>query len=174
MAQVYISIGSNVDPELNIIAALGFLKSKGHINGVSTFYETAPVGSPDAPPFYNGVIGLETCFRPRELKFEVLRKIEEGLGRVRSEDKCAPRPIDLDILIHGDTVIDEPDLIIPDPEIPKRAFVAIPLLELDPGIVLPGGDRRLADVARDMDAGSMMPLVEFTQMLRQELGCEPS
>lgn len=170
MAQVYISIGSNVDPELNIVAALGFLKSNGRIIGVSTFYQTAALESPDSPPFYNGVIGLETCFGPRELKFDVLRKIEDALGRVRSEDKCAPRPIDLDILIYGQSVIDESDLVIPDPQIAERAFLAIPLLELDSDMILPGGQRRLADVVGDLDGESMTPLAEFTRMLRRELG----
>lgn len=174
MPRVYIGVGSNVDPELNIPAALGFLKSKGRITGVSTFYRTSPVGPDGAPPFYNGVICLDTCFQPRELKFEVLRSIEDALGRVRCGDKCAPRPIDLDIALYGESTINEPDLIVPDPEIVARAFLAVPLLELDPDIVLPGTNARLADVVQSLDVGSMTTLDEFTQILRREIGCGPN
>lgn len=177
MPRVYIGVGSNIDPELNIPAALGLLKSKGRIAGVSTFYRTQAIASSNASgsllprsigaEFYNGVIRFETCYEARELKFEVLRGIEQALGRVRSDDKCAPRPIDLDIVVYGDEVIDEPDMVIPDPEIPARAFLAVPLLELEPEIVLPGMSARLADVCV-FDASAMTALDEFTDMLRRE------
>lgn len=172
MPRVYIGVGSNVDPEINIPAALGFLKSKGRIVGVSTFYRTTPIGAEGSPPFHNGVIGIETCFGARELKFEVLRKIEESLGRVRCEDKCAPRPIDLDILTYGSMVVDEPDFRVPDPEIEDRAFLAVPLLELEPDITLAGKSHRLSEDVGAEEMESMSPLTEFTDMLRRELGCE--
>lgn len=172
MPRFYIGIGSNINPELNIPAALGLLKSNGRITGVSTFYRTAPIGSPDAPPFYNGVIRFETCYEPRELK-SILRETETALGRVRNNDKCAPRQIDLDIILCGDLAINKPDLVLPDPEITLRAFLAWPLLELEPEMILPGTNARLADAVQSLDMSSMAALDEFTQMLRREIDNEP-
>lgn len=173
MALVYIAIGSNIDPELNIPAALGFLKSNGRITAISTIYCTQPVGSPDSPPFYNGVVAFETCWEPRELKCEVLRKIEEALGRVRTQDKNAARTIDLDIAIYGDRVIDEPDITIPSPDLRIRAFVAVPLLELDPDLVIPGTAVKLRDVVKSLPQAQLVPLEELTNTLRREIEHEP-
>ena len=166
---VYIGIGSNVDPERNIIAALRLLKERVRVIAVSSFYLTEPLGSPGAPRFYNGAIKIETDTNPRELKFGVLRHIEKTLGRTRTEDRYAPRTIDLDILLYGDLVAREPDLMIPDPDIPVRPFLAVPLLELQTDLVLPDSGRRLKDVVDLLPAGSLKPLTEFTRNLREEL-----
>lgn len=163
MPRVYISIGSNIDPEHNIPSALKMLGEAVRIVAISTFYKTQPVGSLDSPEFYNGVVAVDTDLSPRELKFEVLRRTEEALGRVRCEDKFAPRTIDLDILIYGEVAINEPDLVIPDPDIAARPFLAVPLMELDPG---------LAEWPVEID-DSMVTLDEFTQKLRLELDNEP-
>lgn len=173
MPTVYIGVGSNIDPEINIPAALLLLGEQVRIVSISTFYQTEPVGVSDSPPFYNGIVGVVTDIPPRELKFEILRNIEEVLGRIRGADKYAPRTIDLDIIVYGNAIINEPGLVIPDPDIVNRAFIAVPLLELEPDLVLPDYEVKLADVVESMPADSMVPLIDFTRRLRLEIMNEP-
>lgn len=161
MTTAYIGIGSNIEPEKNIESALRMLAEKVRVIGVSTFYRTEALNRPGSPPFINGAASIETDLDPRELKFGLLRAIEEALGRVRTEDKYAPRTIDLDVMIYGDLALDEPDIVIPDPDIRTRPFVAIPLLELAPDLVLPDTGIRLADLVEAMPTGSMVPLPGF-------------
>lgn len=169
MARAYIGIGSNVDPEKNIRLALRALNAKAAITGISTFYVTPPVGGCENPPFYNGAAGIQTALAPREVKFEVLRKIEDELGRVRTGDRYAPRTIDLDLVLYDNVVMREPGLVLPDPDVVTRVFVAAPLLELDPELVLPGG-LKLAEIARSLPADTMTPLPDFTAALKAEFG----
>lgn len=162
MSKAYIGIGSNIDPERNITSAIQMLRTRVRVTGLSRFYLTEALGRPDSPPFVNGVIEIDTDLGPRELKFDVLRRIEESLGRVRSSDKYAPRTLDLDIIVYGDGVVDEP-------EIAQRAFVAVPLYELAPDLVLPNSGCALADVVGSLDADSMKDLAEFTRAMREEI-----
>lgn len=165
--EVFIAVGANIDPEQSITRALGQLAARVRVTGVSTFYRTAPLARPGQPPFLNGVWRIETSIPPRPLKFDHLRAIEQCLGRIRTEDRYAPRTIDLDILLHGDTVIDEPDLKLPDPDIYTRPFVQRPLLELHPDLVLPDTGRALADVTAAAAMADLQPMKDFTQRLRQ-------
>ena len=169
MSLAYIGVGSNVDPEQNIAAALRLLKKAVRPTAVSTFYATAALRSPGDPPFWNGVFQVETLFAPRVLKFDVLRPIEAHLGRRRPADPYAPRTIDLDLLLHENTVLNEPDLQLPSADIAQRPFVAIPLLELAPALVLPGSGRKLAELAAAMPREGLEPLPEFTAKLRREV-----
>ncbi|MFH1438611.1 MAG: 2-amino-4-hydroxy-6-hydroxymethyldihydropteridine diphosphokinase [Pseudomonadota bacterium] len=166
MTGAFVAIGSNIDPERNIPAALALLRREVELKAISTFYRTEPAGAPGTPGFFNGVVKIETGSEPRDLKLFVLRGIEKIMGRVRSADKYAPRTIDLDLLLYGARVISEEGLVIPDPDICTRAFVAAPLLELEPGLVLPDSGRRLEDVVKSLPAGSMVPLGRFTRTLR--------
>jgi 2-amino-4-hydroxy-6-hydroxymethyldihydropteridine diphosphokinase len=105
---------------------------------VSSLRETEPVGYADQPPFMNGVIGLETELSPRKL-LERLLEIERRLGRVRGEGpRFGPRTIDLDLLLYGDEIVDEPGLIVPHPRLHERRFALEPLAELDPYLEVPG------------------------------------
>ena len=81
------------------------LKTHVTITAISNFYKTSPVGGRNQPDFINGVVKIQTDRSPRQLKFDILRKIEEKLGRVRSEDKYAPRTIDLDMILYGEDSI---------------------------------------------------------------------
>jgi 2-amino-4-hydroxy-6-hydroxymethyldihydropteridine diphosphokinase len=135
----YIGLGANLgDREANLRAALERLAELGPLR-VSSFRETDPVGVIDQPRFVNAVAELETDLSARDL-LERLLEIERQLGRVRSrEERWGPRTIDLDLLLYGDEVIDEPGLTVPHPRLAERRFVLEPLHELDPGLVLPDG-----------------------------------
>jgi 2-amino-4-hydroxy-6-hydroxymethyldihydropteridine diphosphokinase len=114
--------------------------------GLSEVYENPAVGDRPQPDFLNAVVALEVDLDPRALQAE-LRRIEAGLGRARTADKYAPRTIDLDLLLYGDQVIQEGRLRVPDPELPRRAHLAIPLAELAPDQVHPELGESFATIA---------------------------
>ena len=165
-AQAYIGVGSNIDPEDNIPRALDLLICAVRVTGISTFYRTPALGGEDQPPFYNGVIAAETDLPPRTVKFEVLRNIEEQLGRRRCANRHAPRMIDLDLILYDDFSVEEADLTLPDPEIARRAFLAVPLCELAPELKLPD-DRPVCVIAAELTAQPLEALPEFTETLRK-------
>jgi 2-amino-4-hydroxy-6-hydroxymethyldihydropteridine diphosphokinase len=167
LEDAYIAVGSNIEPQNNILNALTALKTCVIIEAVSIFYKTSPVGRTNQPCFLNGVVKIRTERSPRQLKFEVLRKIEEKLGRVRSEDKFAPRTIDLDMLLYGEKVVDEPGLCLPDPSIRSYPFVAVPLLELAPELILPDTKTPLADEPVTKLKTDLRLEPEFTERLRR-------
>jgi 2-amino-4-hydroxy-6-hydroxymethyldihydropteridine diphosphokinase len=108
---------------------------------VSSFRETDPVGVTDQPKFVNAVAELSTQLAPRDL-LDALLAIERELGRDRSrEQRWGPRTLDLDLLLYGAEMIDEPGLTVPHPRLADRRFVLEPLHELVPGLVLPDGTR---------------------------------
>jgi 2-amino-4-hydroxy-6-hydroxymethyldihydropteridine diphosphokinase len=135
----YIGLGANLgDREGNLREALERLAELGPLR-VSSFRETDPVGVTDQPRFVNAVAELETDLSARDLLARLL-EVERELGRDRSgEERWGPRTIDLDLLLYGDEVIDEPGLTVPHPRLAERRFVLEPLHELDPGLVLPDG-----------------------------------
>ena len=173
MAQVLIAFGSNIDPEQNLPRALKLLARHVPVQAVSTVYRTAPVGRPEQDPFYNGAALVETDISPRDLKFSVLRGIEQALGRRRTADRYAARTIDLDIALYGDLVVDEPDLQIPDPDIPRRPFLSVPLAELAPQMKMSGTDLTLSDLAAQHGREGMTALGGFTAQLRRQVTDEP-
>ena len=133
----FIGLGSNLgDREATVEAALAALPG---VTAVSRLRETAPVGVVDQPPFLNGVARLETELSPREL-LDTLLAVERSLGRERRE-RWGPRTIDLDLLLYGNEVVDEPGLTVPHPRLHERRFVLEPLAELDPALVVPGRGR---------------------------------
>jgi 2-amino-4-hydroxy-6-hydroxymethyldihydropteridine diphosphokinase len=129
----YLSIGSNLgDRAANLREAIAQLGFAGRVQAISGFYETQPVDVPDQPWFLNCVIAIETEKAPQELLQFALR-IEEGMGRLRMTRK-GPRNIDIDVLLVGDLVIDEPGLKVPHPAMHKRRFVLEPLVEIAPEV----------------------------------------
>jgi 2-amino-4-hydroxy-6-hydroxymethyldihydropteridine diphosphokinase len=140
MKLVYIGLGSNLgDREATIRSALDRLDGQDEIEvaRVSSLRETDPVGYADQPRFLNGVAELVTRLSPREL-LERMLAVERDLGRTRDGPRFGPRTIDLDLLLYGDAVVDEPGLEIPHPRIAERSFVLEPLAELDPALEVPG------------------------------------
>jgi len=149
MKRVYVGIGSNLgDREVNIRQAVDQLAElpQTRLVRLSSLYDSDPVGGPEQPPFLNAVAMLETDLSPRQLLWN-LNLIESRLGRVRAE-RWGPRTIDLDILFYGNLVVDEPDLTLPHPEIENRAFVLIPLNELDPFLPHPRTGRVVSEMLK--------------------------
>jgi 2-amino-4-hydroxy-6-hydroxymethyldihydropteridine diphosphokinase len=144
----YVGLGSNLgDRDANLRAALERLAALGEAR-VSTIRETDPVGVTEQPKFLNAVAELETALPAREL-LDHLLEIERDLGRDRTkEERWGPRTIDLDLLLYGDDVIDEPGLTVPHPRLAERHFVLEPLYELDPALTLPDG-RRIGDLVAE-------------------------
>lgn len=139
MTIAYIGLGSNLGDRLdNLRRAVAALNQAGvMVRKVSSVYETDPVGPPQ-PDFLNAVCEIETELSPRELLAR-LKAIESEMGREPGE-RWGPRNIDLDLLLYGDEVIDEPDLNVPHPEMINRRFVIAPLLEIAPDLILPSGE----------------------------------
>jgi len=128
VARVYVSIGSNIDRDRNVAAALGSLQREFGQLQQSTIYETEAVGF-EGDPFYNLVVGFDTELGPSDVA-EVLHRIEDEQGRQRHAGKFSARTLDLDLLLYDDVVLHEGDLKLPRPEILKYAFVLRPLAEI--------------------------------------------
>jgi len=169
VARAFIGVGSNINPEENTRRALRLLAERLRVMRVSTVYRTEALGRPDDPGFYNCVVEIETEIPPEDLKRRVLRRIEADLGRSRTSDKYAPRTIDLDVLLYADVVVSAGELVLPDPDITKRPFLAIPLRELAPDLTLPGTGQRVADIAAALAGRQMQPLPEYTALLRRDI-----
>ena len=140
MPKSYIGLGSNLDnPELQLKSALAALNDIPETSLVqySSLYRSRPLGPDNQPDFINAVALLTSDLTAMELLGR-LHKIEDRQGRVRAGQRWGPRTLDLDILLYGDEIIDEDGLIVPHPGIRHRNFVLMPLLELDPGIEIPG------------------------------------
>jgi 2-amino-4-hydroxy-6-hydroxymethyldihydropteridine diphosphokinase len=152
---VLITLGSNIDPESNLPRAVFILRQNHHmlVRAVSRVYESAPINAageiaPDQDRFLNAAVLIETdYYSPFSLKYNVLRFVEKCLGRTRSADKFAPRPLDLDIALYDDRVIHDPRLTVPDPDILTRAHVALPLADVAPDWVHPDSGQTLAQIA---------------------------
>jgi 2-amino-4-hydroxy-6-hydroxymethyldihydropteridine diphosphokinase len=128
---VYLGLGSNLGNRLaNLRMALRLLAPLCRVEETSSLYETAPLGVEAQPSFYNAVCRVTTGLGPRGL-LRHLKNIEFQIGR-RPGVHWGPRPIDMDIILYGDAVVEEPDLIVPHPRLAERAFVLVPLAELAP------------------------------------------
>jgi 2-amino-4-hydroxy-6-hydroxymethyldihydropteridine diphosphokinase len=156
---VYLSLGSNLgDRAAHLRAAVELLLEAGTVKATSSFYETEPVDFRDQPWFLNSVVALETGKTPRELLAHALA-IEEKMGRRRTRDK-GPRTIDIDILLYGDRVIDEPGLKIPHPAMQERRFVLEPLAEIAPEAFHPVLKKTALELLVELPAGQKVRRVE--------------
>ncbi|HKJ76003.1 MAG TPA: 2-amino-4-hydroxy-6-hydroxymethyldihydropteridine diphosphokinase [Gammaproteobacteria bacterium] len=140
MTRCYIGLGSNLaGPEDQIRRAFRALAKlpESRLVGQSSLYRSAPMGPPGQPDYVNAVAVLDTRLDPEAL-LDALQAIEAAHHRRRDGERWGPRTLDLDLLLFGDEQIDEPDLTVPHPEMTKRGFVLYPLLELEPGLHIPG------------------------------------
>jgi 2-amino-4-hydroxy-6-hydroxymethyldihydropteridine diphosphokinase len=143
----YIALGSNMGNRAgNLSMALELMESNPHIEvkKVSSSYLTEPWGKVDQADFFNQVCWIETDLSPREL-LDKLQEIEIKMGRQPSE-KWGPRIIDLDIILYGQEIVQERDLLIPHPYAQQRLFVLIPLQEINPEIVFPDSGMGIREV----------------------------
>jgi 2-amino-4-hydroxy-6-hydroxymethyldihydropteridine diphosphokinase len=138
----YLGLGSNLGDRLSSLQrAVELLAAQPGVRVVrsSRVYESDPVGGPPQPEYLNAVIEVATDRSPRGL-LEACSAVEDALGRVRTE-RWGPRAIDVDVLTYDDRTIDDPDLTVPHPRMHERAFVIVPLTELEIDPPLPGGRR---------------------------------
>ena len=145
--QAYLSLGSNVEPEHHLPLAVTLLGRFGSVVATSTVWESPPAGKSEQPNYLNAAVLFETTLTPLQLREQAIAYIEAALGRVRTADKNAPRPIDIDIMLFNHEVLQLGERHIPSPEITERAFVAVPLAEIAPGYVHPLNGATMAEIA---------------------------
>lgn len=152
-----IAIGSNLgDRSANIERSLSALDALPGIELVrtSTVIETDPVGPTGQGPYLNAAAELRTTLDPFEL-LKCMLGVEHWLGRARSrEQRWGPRTIDLDLLAHGDAVLNTPELTLPHPRLHERDFVLRPLAEIAPDAVIPGLNATPSQLLNDLRAGA--------------------
>lgn len=156
----YVALGSNLnDPQRMVRAGFDALARlpDTQVLARSSLYRSAPVGYADQPDFINAVAALRTALSPRAL-LDALLGIEQVQGRVR-EFPNAPRTLDLDLLLYGEQVINEPGLSVPHPRMQQRAFVLLPLTQIAPGIAVPGVGR-ISELLSSIDVNGVTRIEE--------------
>ncbi len=143
----FIGLGSNLgNRSAHIQQAIKSIDQIQHTDVLtgSDIIETEPMGPIDQDRFLNAVVMVRTSLEPRVLLDELLL-IETAQGRVRSE-RWGPRTLDLDLLIHGSTLINEQGLCVPHPELASRLFVLVPLMQIAPNLIVPGLDQSVRTI----------------------------
>ena len=150
----YLSLGSNIEPDLNLPEAVSQLARFGRVKAASSVWQTAPVGFSEQPDFLNAAVLLETELSAKTLRQQAITQIENSLGRVRTENKNGPRPIDIDIMLFNHDVLSIGHRRIPDPELLERSFVAIPMAEIAPDYVHPEEKVTVKEIALQFNTAS--------------------
>lgn len=147
---IYLALGSNLGQRMdNLNMALDHISSEIRILKRSSVYETPPWGVTEQPRFLNQVIQGVTFLPPHAL-LDFLKKIEKNMGRIETV-RFGPRIIDLDILLYGERVVNTQRLQIPHPRMHERAFVLVPLAEIEPYLDIPGQRKTAADLLSGLD-----------------------
>jgi 2-amino-4-hydroxy-6-hydroxymethyldihydropteridine diphosphokinase len=153
MPRVYISIGSNIEREKNVRAAVLALKQAFGALTLSSVYETAAVGF-QGDPFYNLVAAFDTGLPPEAVQ-EILKRIEAEHGRRRDDvSRFTSRTLDLDILLYGELVRHDAHFDIPRDELQRQAFVLTPLKEIAPALRHPETGRTFSDLWTELEKSS--------------------
>ena len=147
-----LSLGSNIEPEKNLPAAVRGLERYGRVLRVSGVWQSPPMGNPAQADYLNAALWLETGLSAEELKKKAIAAVETALGRLRGADPNAPRTIDIDIMLCDRERLRVGRRVIPDPELLERPFVAIPLAQIAPDYVHPETGETLAEIAARFDA----------------------
>jgi 2-amino-4-hydroxy-6-hydroxymethyldihydropteridine diphosphokinase len=153
-----IALGSNVgDRKAHLDSAVEWIRAMDGVReiAVSPWIESAPVGGPpDQGAYLNGALVLTSDHSARAL-LDALQSIERAHGRDRSREvRNGPRTIDLDLLVHGDDVVDEPGLTVPHPRMAQREFVLEPLCAIAPDLVVPGVNQSVRALLAELRAGA--------------------
>ncbi len=152
---IYVALGSNLgNRQANLVMALHMFEPLARVEAVSALYESAPQAPAPPPPYLNAACRIVTGLTPDAL-LRHLKRIEHQIGR-RDTKRWAPRPIDLDIAIYDDEVLDDAELTVPHPRLTERAFVLRPLLDLDPELTHPSSGERLAEVMTRVDGDGLV------------------
>ena len=151
----YLSLGSNIDPQHNLPAAVKLLAEVGRVSAVSSVWESAPVGFAAQPNFLNAAVLLETVHSAADLRAQAIPHIETALGRVRTANKNGPRTIDIDITLFNRDTLQVGSHHIPDPALLERPFVATPLAELAPDYLHPETGQTLHAIAQRLGTTHM-------------------
>ena len=149
MARVFVSIGSNIDPEKNIPECIRILEQRFGALLRSPVYESEPVGF-EGENFYNMVVGFDTELTPEEL-VDSLHEIEGGFDRSRDAGSFSPRTMDLDLLLYNDLILKQENISVPREEIMKYAFVLRPLADIVGSYTHPETGKCYSDLWRDFD-----------------------
>jgi len=147
MPEIFASLGSNQQPENNIISAVAAIRRRFGPLTCSTVYQNKAVGF-EGDDFLNMVLSLQTGIEPREVR-EIFRQIEADHGRTRQEKKFASRTLDIDLILYGGRVIDEGQLKLPHENILEYAFVLRPLSEIAPGLLHPSRRQSYRQIWRE-------------------------
>ncbi|MBI3163527.1 MAG: 2-amino-4-hydroxy-6-hydroxymethyldihydropteridine diphosphokinase [Chloroflexi bacterium] len=151
----YLSLGSNMGNRLaNLKAAINNLAPQMDLKRKSSVYETPPWGFTDQPGFLNQVVKVKTYLEPPTLLAHI-KRLETALGRVPSFEN-GPRLIDIDILFFDDAILDTATIAIPHPRLHKRAFVLVPLAELDPDLMHPVLRKTVIELLEGVDRSGIL------------------
>ena len=134
----YLSLGSNIEPEVNLPKAVKLLSKRGEVEKISSTWETEPVGG-EGGNYLNACLSYKTTLAHDELKTTILHLIESSLGRKRTQDKNAPRTIDIDIVLFDDEIVGGRWL--------SQLFVVVPLAEIYPDFQNPTSHESIAETA---------------------------
>jgi len=149
MVDVYVAAGSNVQPEMYLTRAVKLMEEQFKPLRVSPAYRNRAVGFEGAD-FINLVVGFSTVL-PFAGERERLQQIEIACDREPNAPKWAPRSMDLDVLLFGDVISNEPGLIVPRPDLLKRAYMLKPLFDIAPDVVHPTEKKTIADLWAEFD-----------------------
>ena len=163
----YIGVGANLNPESNILRGLTRLHGLYPLVGISRFYRSKAIDRSEQPDYLNGIVAVQYSGVVRVLKYDVLQKIEMLLGRERTKDVYAARPIDFDIILCDSMILHEPGLVVPDPDIRKRPFLAAALLDLDSSIVLPDRRGALKGLLKTPELKQLQVARSFSRSLKE-------
>ncbi len=143
----YLSLGSNIQPEQNLVRAIQLLQEQGTIEQISRAWESRSVGA-EGPNYLNACIAFSTPLTHQELKEQVTLPIELKLGRKRTENKFAPRTMDIDIILYDDQSCDDKSW--------EKAFVVVPLAEIYPDYQNPLANEPIQETASKFRRGTWM------------------
>ncbi len=161
MTQAWLSLGSNLhQPLLQLKLALEHLRQADGIDNLesSSFYRTPPWGDSQQAAFINAVVRLTTSLEPSSLLC-LVQAIENDMGRIRTSRRWGPRLIDIDVLLYGGQCVKTADLEIPHPRMHERAFILVPMAELDVEMKIPGRGK-IGNLLEQVDAKGICRLTD--------------